>query len=380
MTHPAWHHHHPVQIDCGWGQRRVLCQRLAGQRLLIVTTRRGRKQFETDPILSSLLQPTTPLWLDTVNTNPGLTELQQHIDTWRSVSCDAIIALGGGSVMDTAKVLAVALSADLSHPELATLLQHSPLTGVRPKPLYAVPTTAGTGSEVTPFATVWDHTTRQKYSLAGSALYPQNAVVDAELSIGLPYAVTLASGLDAINQAAESIWNRRMTPLSAAFATRALHLGFMALPQLAQALHNHHAREAMAESSLLAGLAISQTRTALCHSISYPLTAHFGISHGLACAFTMPAVLKHNLSADDGRLARLAVQLLGQGHDGHSLLAPFQALHEQLQVQAQVKARIPDRAALLALSPKMLTPGRADNNLAAVDEGIVQKILIEAWG
>ena len=380
MTHPAWHHHHPVQIDCGWGQRRVLCQRLAGQRLLIVTTRRGRKQFETDPILSSLLQPTTPLWLDTVNTNPGLTELQQHIDTWRSVSCDAIIALGGGSVMDTAKVLAVALSADLSHPELATLLQHSPLTGVRPKPLYAVPTTAGTGSEVTPFATVWDHTTRQKYSLAGSALYPQNAVVDAELSIGLPYAVTLASGLDAINQAAESIWNRRMTPISAAFATRALQLGFMALPQLAQALDHHHAREAMAESSLLAGLAISQTRTALCHSISYPLTAHFGISHGLACAFTMPAVLKHNLSADDGRLARLAVQLLGQGHDGHSLLAPFQALHEQLQVQAQVKARIPDRAALLALSPKMLTPGRADNNLAAVDEGMVRKILIEAWG
>jgi alcohol dehydrogenase class IV len=94
----------------------------------------------------------------------------------------------------------------------------------------------------------------------------------------------------------------------------------------------------------------------------------------------MPAVLKHNLSADDGRLARLAVQLLGQGHDGHSLLAPFQALHEQLQVQAQVKARIPDRAALLALSPKMLTPGRADNNLAAVDERIVQQLLIEAWG
>ena len=149
--------------------------------------------------------------------------------------------------------------------------------------------------------------------MAGPAVYPHTALVDSELSDNVPYEITLNTGLDAINQAAESIWNRNMTPMSEMLAHKALEKGMVALQGLQNDLKNPNLRDTMAEVSLIAGLAISQTRTSLCHAISYPLTAHFGIPHGLACAFTMPAVLRHNLTADDGRFQRLAKVLSPQG-------------------------------------------------------------------
>ena len=240
-------------------------------------------------------------------------------------------------------------------------------------------TTAGTGSEVTPYATVWEHGERRKLSLTGTVVYPHSAFVDTELSASLPYHATLNTSLDAINQAAESIWNRNMTPISEMFAHRALQMGMSALPLLLNDLENLSLRDTMAEVSLLAGLAISQTRTSLCHAISYPLTAHFGVPHGLACAFTMPAVLRHNLTAVDGRFCRLADLLEAEADDREELVWRFDELNRRLAVPEQVRATIGNRGALMALTDEMFTPGRADNALAAVDKDAVQWVLDQAW-
>jgi alcohol dehydrogenase len=220
---------------------------------------------------------------------------------------------------------------------------------------------------------------RQKLSLTGPTVYPHTAFVDPELSDTVPYGSTLNTGLDAINQAAESIWNRNMTPISEMLAHRALRLGLVALPKLLNDLENQNLRNIMAEVSLLAGFAISQTRTSLCHSISYPLTAHFGVPHGLACSFTMSAVLRHNLAADDGRLKRLAAALDASESSNVALAERFENLTRITGVHEEVRQQVPSLDVLTGLVDEMYTPGRADNNLGSVSSAVIEEILIQSW-
>lgn len=137
-------------------------------------------------------------------------------------------------------------------------------------------------------------------------------------------------------------------------------------------------RDQMAEASLLSGLAISHTRTALCHSISYPLTAHFDVPHGLACAFTMPEVCRLNLEADDGRFAELAYTLTGN-RNPQALYQLFVDLNNELNVSDTVKSYIPSLEALLILQSEMYNPSRAGNNLVTLQENSLQTILNKAF-
>ena len=321
------------------------------------------------------------VWVDAVETNPDLNRLQDLALDLLDVQVDCVVALGGGSAIDAAKVFALALSPTARHYTLRELLSavvDLPL-GVS-IPLYALPTTAGTGSELTPYATVWDHAERRKLSLAGPAVYPHTAFVDSELSDTVSYSSTLNTGLDAINQAAESIWNHNITPMSEMLAHRALKLGMKALPRLLDDLGNSSLRDIMAEASLLAGMAISQTRTSICHSISYPLTAHFGVPHGLACAFTMPAVLRRHLDVDDGRFKRLAKVLLSNEPLKLDTLAQhFDVLNQRLNVAEQVRKMVGSLEAVIALREEMNTPGRVDNSLIQIDEHMLVKIIYESF-
>ena len=374
----AWTYYNPVRIIAGRGCRRELVTQLSGKMLLIVTTERGRARFINDSILIHIIQNNTIVWVDSVKENPGLTDLQQEIYFLQDTQVDAILAFGGGSVMDAGK----ALRMGLANRGMNTLLELIEQPVLHEKeiqlPLYAIPTTAGTGSEVTPFATVWHHEVHQKLSLVGEKVFPSVAIVDAELTDALPISVTLSTGLDAINQAAESIWNKNANPLTLRFATRSLELGLHALPLLVNGEGGVNERAQMAEAGLLAGLAISHTRTALCHSISYPLTAHFNVPHGLACAFTMPAVCKLNLVADDGRLKTLAEALTGK-QEAHGLYELLTNLNWQLGVAELVKAYIPNFEALLALKDEMYNPSRAGNNLAMLNDDCLAEVLKNSW-
>lgn len=377
-TPSPWGFYNPVSLEVGRGCRTALEKALADTHaatLLVVASRGGRRRWESDPVLGRLAAQYALVWYDDVTENPDLPDLQAAIHRLGDTPLDAVVAFGGGSAQDAAKVIrqglarpAVPLAEQLGHP------QHR--TAPHALPLFAVPTTAGTGSEVTPFATVWDRQAKKKHSLAGQAILPSAALVDSELMDSLPAHVTLSTGLDAINQAAESLWNRRANPLTTGLAIQALVLGMQALPRLINGDAAIADRDRMAEASTLAGLAISQTRTALCHAISYPLTAHFGVAHGMACAFTMPAVLAHNLAADDGRFVRLATALGCAGPE--ELLTLFEQLNQQLGVRDRVRRDIPSFDALLALQDEMFTPGRADNNLSPVTT--LEPILRHAWG
>ena len=166
------------------------------------------------------------------------------------------------------------------------------------KHLIAIPTTAGTGSEVTPWATIWDQAAGQKYSLHQECTWPEAAVIDADLMISLPAGATLASGLDALSHALEAIWNVNRNPVSMSLAVQSARRTLATLPALMRDLHNPQLRSDMAEAALLAGLAFSNTKTALAHSLSYDITLQHGVPHGIACSFSLPLVLEMALGAD----------------------------------------------------------------------------------
>lgn len=375
-----WQFQNPVRVRFGRGCRDSLSKDLAGLRCLIVTSKRGRLQIEADPVLGPIVASMKgSVWIDGVRANPDLTDLEGELQKIRSDSFDAVLAFGGGSAIDSAKVFSVALSPDAGGASVPALLERQErVREIRPVRLFAVPTTAGTGSEMTPFSTVWDHASRRKLSLAGPSVFPYAAVVDPDLMDALPWDVTLTTGLDAINQAAESVWNRNATEWTLAIAFRALQLGFAALPALRDG-GGPEDRARMAECSLLAGLAISQTRTALCHAMSYPITAHFGVPHGLACAFTMRAVLRFNLQAEDGRFSKLAATLNAGDTSPDGLVRRFDQLCESLGVRRLVASKVGDLDRLTALAGEMWVPGRSDNNLRGLEPSAIAGLLSESW-
>jgi alcohol dehydrogenase len=309
---------------------------------------------------------------DAVTSNPTVRSVDAAIQTLRSRRFDAVVAIGGGSVIDVAKVLSLSLAApDL---DLTRLVEGAgDWNAVDPLPLTAIPTTAGTGSEVTATATLWDDETRRKVSVSTPRLFARTAIIDPELTMSLPWDVTLSTGLDAYSQCFEAIVNRRATPVTTALATRGLSLVPDALRAIRDVPDAADARASMAEAALMSGVAISQTRTALAHSISYPLTAHLGVPHGLACAFALPAVLDFHTGSDDGSLATVAARLGMASAD--DLVAAVLGLYEELGVADALRRYIGDGSAIGQLVPDMLTPGRSDNSLRPATQADVQRLV-----
>lgn len=314
--------------------------------------------------------------LDTAAPNPNLDD----IDSLRLMDgldeLDAIIALGGGSSIDTAKALSRILSSSRDEPISDRFWKGLPSGAGATVPIIAIPTTAGTGSEVTSTATIWDRQKGAKHSLCGDDLYPRTAIVDPALTYDLPENITVSSGLDAISHALESIWNRNANPLSMTLATQSLRLSLKALPRLNANGHDFQARSSMMQASLMAGLAISQTRTALSHSMSYPLTLEFGIPHGIACSFALPEILEFNALADDQRLEALAIEL---GYQTISALEVELRKLLELSLSSDILSdRLSKSALTLDLRKRMFTRGRMDNNLRSVDLDDLDRILKKA--
>jgi phosphonate metabolism-associated iron-containing alcohol dehydrogenase len=192
---------------------------------------------------------------------------------------------------------------------------------LRPIPLIAIPTTAGTGSEVTRWATLWDvrPAVARKLSLESPHGYPEASLVDARVCLTCPTPVTRDSGLDALAHALEAIWNRNATPFTDALSLAAAQSIIETLPRLLKAPQDLSLRQGMSHAALQAGFAFSHTRTALAHALSYDLTLQQGLPHGLACAVWLPQVWRMAAGKDTTRDALLA-QVFGEAGDGGSLL------------------------------------------------------------
>jgi alcohol dehydrogenase len=369
-----WSFHNPVRIECVPGALNKLPGLLSGEGELLLVTSRGFRERGGLQRLTGLLQRPMHV-VDDVTPNPDLAQIDAQLEKLEGLHVGDVVAIGGGSVLDTAKILAAGSSVGR-----VSLREHvlsgAPLRSARASRLICVPTTAGTGSEVTPFATVWNHATKKKHSLSGEALFPDIALLDAELTLSLPEEVTLSTGLDAITQAFEATWSRRANPVTTAFAVRAIRAGLRALPALAGTPGDLRLRNDMLEASVLAGLAISHTRTALCHSISYPMTAHFGVPHGYACAFTLAEVFDFNRAAQPAAFEELANALGFPSAD--ALRLRLDELRAVAGVAPAIRRYVDDAAAVAGLVSEMITPGRADNNAREATVEDVAEIVARA--
>jgi phosphonate metabolism-associated iron-containing alcohol dehydrogenase len=302
-----WEYHNPVAVHFGAGVLETLPKVLRGRRASVVTFPEA-ESFGLLPRLRRLLGDTLVGVIDETQPNPdvdGLDSLYRAF--WRQhLASEVIVAVGGGSALDTAKALMVGTESGEFDALVALLATGKPFTPHRVKTLIAVPTTSGTGSEVTGWATVWHRAAGKKYSLHLPETWPEAAIVDPELTLSLPPGPTLSAGLDALSHALESIWNVNANPVSDNHAVNAARMVLSTLPELMKKPQDIELRRRMALAALTAGLAFSNTRTALAHSISYDMTIHHGLPHGIACSFTLGMVLQRAIGKDADRDAVLA--------------------------------------------------------------------------
>jgi alcohol dehydrogenase class IV len=225
--------------------------------------------------------------------NPKLDELTPAVDAFRAGAFDVVVAIGGGSVIDTAKLINVFAHHEDSTAELITSASVIARRGV---PLIAVPTTAGSGSEATHFAVVYRG--HVKYSIASPCLLPDVAIVDPALTFSLPPRLTAITAMDAFAQAIESYWCVHSTEESKRYAHRAIALVLEHVRD-SVACPAPRVRRAMSKAAYLAGRAINITKTTAAHALSYPLTSYFGIPHGHAACLTLGQLLLFNSNVTD---------------------------------------------------------------------------------
>ena len=227
--------------------------------------------------------------IDDIEANPKLNNVFEININLKEANY--VICLGGGSVIDFAKAAIAFNGCDRNRiffRETITLNKEFNLKMI--PEIIAVPTTSGTGSELNSWGTIWEE--QNKYSVIGDKLLPSIIILDCSLCITMPASLTISSGLDAFSHAIESIWNKNNNPIVDEISKIAIRKIKKYLPLVIEDKENLNYRKEMQMAAFFAGIAMSKTKTAICHSISYPITSLFGISHGIACSLTLSEVSK----------------------------------------------------------------------------------------
>lgn len=255
-----------------------------------------------------------------VAADPPTECVEEALGFARAEGLGGIIALGGGSSIDAAKGLAVLLTKDES------LRYYGDGNWVEGEvaPLYAIPTTAGTGSEVTRVAVITDPVKNEKMAIRGVHLCPKAAVLDPAMVAGLPPRIAAETGADALTHAVEAYVSLNSNPYTDALAVEAIRLVGLYLRRMTANPGDVEAASGMLLGSCLAGQAFTNAGLGLAHSMGEPLGAFFHVSHGLACALYLPVIMDFNTLAAPEKFATVAA-LLGQDIDG---LADHQAARE----------------------------------------------------
>jgi alcohol dehydrogenase len=255
---------------------------------------------------------------DEITPDAPIPLIQRGIDFYQEHDCDAIVAFGGGSSMDASKAISVAVSNPKPLNQLAGYLK-----GLRaPVKIYAVPTTAGTGSEVTVAAVISDPVNHKKLVIVDPRMVPKMAALDPTLMTGLPPHITAATGIDALTHAIEAFVGNWKTPYSDGMALSAVGLIFENLRTAYTDGKNLEAREKMSLASTYAGFAFTRANVGYVHAIAHQFGGRYHTPHGLANAIMLPFVLKFSHPAIIGRLAQLAVAArLGTANDDEDVLA-----------------------------------------------------------
>jgi alcohol dehydrogenase len=299
----------------GSGSSAQLCRHIARmgfKKVLVVTDKPLRELGIVDQAVAALTEAGVDIaYYDGVLPDPTYAQVAEGTAILRQHGSEAVLAIGGGSSMDAAKIIAACARTDQSPTEWVGFgkVKHEVLN------LFAIPTTSGTGSEATMGAVISDSDTHAKSIISGAPLIPSAVALDPDLILGLPPHITAATGMDALTHGIEAyigIWERGTRLEDARAAVK------LVFAHLADAYHdgsNREAREGMAIGSYYAGIAINQVNVGSVHAIAHQLGAKYGIPHGLANAMVLPHILDYCREEAQERLAELAV-VVGLGSEG----------------------------------------------------------------
>ncbi len=329
---------------------------LGGTKVLVVTDKGIVKAGLLEGILESLQKAELPYAIyDEVEPNPSIGCVEKAVALYRSAGCDCLLAVGGGSSMDTAKATGVLAT------NPGTILDYEGVGKVKNPlpPFIAVPTTCGTGAEVTYFAVITDPARKFKMAVASVLEVPKVALIDPLLLVKLPGPVVASTGMDALCHAVESYTNLNVQPISDALDLHAIKLiGEHLRPAVANGNLNSIAHMVLA--STIAGMGFTNTRLTIVHAMSHTLGGHANVAHGVANAILLPYVMEFNLIGAPERFADIA-RALGEDTTG---LTTMQAA--ELSVEAvrklSIDIGIPQTMREVGITEEMI-PALADDSM-----------------
>ncbi|MGJ0120319.1 iron-containing alcohol dehydrogenase [Williamsia sp. MIQD14] len=279
----------------------------------------------------------TPTLFDGTVPDPTTASLDPGLEAVRAADADAVIGLGGGSPMDTAKALSVLFA---NGGTMGDYRAPGPYTGPA-LPIIAIPTTAGSGSEATQFTVITDSDTDEKMLCPGLSFLPIATIVDVDLTMSMPARLSADTGVDALTHAIEAYVSRKANPFSDGLALAAMRTVAGALRRVYADGSDREARAAMMVASTQAGMAFSNASVALVHGMSRPIGGHFHVAHGLSNAMLLPAVTRFSVDAAPERYADCAraMRVVGDGVDDPS--AAHALVDELTQLCADVEVPTP---------------------------------------
>lgn len=375
--------YNPVKIIWGSGQINNLAGAidtyLDTKKVLILT---GKSSLKKSGILDLILKQFTKnevYVLNDIPSNPEISDLYNIKIETDKFDYDTIIAIGGGSVLDIGKSL-IAFK-DIEVKDTTMLKEHiinqnygDTNTKVN---LISIPTTAGTGSEVTSWATIWDKSNIKKYSIESTKLYSDIAIIDPVLTVNLPMELTASTALDALSHALEAYWSKRTNEIVRLYSLKAIELIMDNIIDLLDNLDNIVLREKIALGSLYAGLAFSNTKTTVCHSMSYPLTSMYEIPHGIAVSMTLAKVL--DLNREFILEKESLVKAFGVAADLSEVEDCINEIYEKAKIPYRLKDYGIKREDIDTIIVNSFTPGRVDNNPVEITREILEDILMSIY-
>lgn len=306
--------------------------------------------------------------------NPTVEQLYGILEKTEPFGPQVVLAVGGGSTLDVGKSLCCLYGKSITSAEALRIFIEKKQYGPKMAKWIGIPTTAGTGSEVTCWATVWDPKAGVKRSLEDHGNYAYAALVDSSLTESMPLNLAVSSALDAVAHGAESYWAKNSNVVSRALALRAIKLIMGQIDGLLEG--NPDAPDRISQGSLLAGMAFSNTKTTACHSISYPLTMEYRIPHGTAVGMLLAPILERNQkkTKDMGAL----LQAMGV-KSSQEVKQRIQEIFEKAGIPSSLSQWQVEYGELFRLAQRGMTKGRVDNNPVELTPVMIEDMLKEIY-
>lgn len=334
-----------------------------GYKKALVVTDKGLMKFGVAKMVLDVMDEAGIAYeiFDDVKPNPTVSNVKAGIEACKKAEADFIVAIGGGSSMDTAKGIGIVVN----NPEFSDIVSLEGVADTKKKslPIIALPTTAGTAAETTINYVIIDESRQAKMVCVDPNDIPAVAIIDAELMYSLPKSLTAATGMDAMTHAIEGLITKAAWEMSDMFELKAIEMIYKYLPIAVNDPTNPEGRNGMAVAQYIAGMAFSNVGLGVDHGMAHPLSALFDVPHGVACAMLLPTVMRFNVPAALDKYTDIA-KAVGVWRDG---------MTKEEAADAACKA-IEDLSALVGTNKHLTDLGIKESDIAALAEQAIQDV------